>query len=178
VPAALSGFFIDTPVGRFEVAEACSGVKFLIAMIALGTLVAHLCFRSGRRRTVFMAACVIVPVIANGVRAWGTIYVAQSRGVAFAAGFDHIVYGWIFFALVMAVVLGIASRFYDRPANDRLMDAKALEASPALSRMAQHGVGVRPALAVMLLAGLAALGGVVLARPLVEGLLAGASLHP
>ena len=178
VPAALSGFFIDTPVGRFEVAEACSGVKFLIAMIALGTLVAHLCFRSGRRRTVFMAACVIIPVLANGVRAWGTIYVAQSRGMAFAAGFDHIVYGWIFFALVMAVVLGIASRFYDRPANDRLVDAKALEASPALSRMARYGIGGWPALAAMLLAGLTALWGVVLARPLVEGLLAGASLHP
>ena len=183
VPAALSGFFIDTPVGRFEVAEACSGVKFLIAMIALGTLVAHLCFRSGRRRTVFMAACVIVPVIANGVRAWGTIYVAQSRGMAFAAGFDHIVYGWIFFALVMAVVLGIASRFYDRPANDRLVDdrlvdAKALEASPALSRMARYGIGGWPALAAMLLAGLTALWGVALARSLVEGLLAAASLHP
>ena len=46
VPAAIDGVFIDTPAGLFEVAEACSGVKFLVAMIALGTLVAHLCFSS------------------------------------------------------------------------------------------------------------------------------------
>ena len=50
IPARIEGVFIDTPAGLFEVAEACSGVKFLIAMTALGTLVAHLCFRSWRRR--------------------------------------------------------------------------------------------------------------------------------
>src|SRR5690606_8601613 len=69
IPAQVDGIFIDTPVGLFRVAEACSGVKFLVAMIALGTLVAHLCFASSRRRAVFMAAAIMVPVLANGVRA-------------------------------------------------------------------------------------------------------------
>jgi exosortase A len=178
VPASISGFFIDTPVGRFEVAEACSGVKFLIAMIALGVLVAHLSFRSGKRRALFMIACAVVPVLANGVRAWGTIYVAQSRGVAFAAGFDHIVYGWIFFAVVMTLILGVASRFYDRPANDRLVDAQALEASPFLSRMAPYRLGGWSALAAMLLAAFAALCGVTLAEPPIASLLAAAGPHP
>ena len=86
VPAEIDGVFIDTPAGLFEVAEACSGVKFLVAMVALGTLVAHLCFRSWKRRALFMAAAVVVPVLANGVRAWGTIYIAHSQGIEFAAG--------------------------------------------------------------------------------------------
>ena len=136
VPATIDGVFIDTPAGLFEVAEACSGVKFLVAMIALGTLVAHLCFASWKRRALFMGAAVIVPVLANGVRAWGTIYIAQSQGVEFAAGFDHIVYGWIFFALVMIAVLGAAWRFFDRSPDDPLIDAAALEASPLLARLA------------------------------------------
>src|SRR5690606_10682622 len=74
VPAAVDGMFIDTPAGLFEVAEACSGVKFLVAMVALGALVAHLCFRSPARRALFMAAAIVVPILANGVRAWGTIF--------------------------------------------------------------------------------------------------------
>ncbi len=135
-PAVIDGVFIDTPVGLFEVAEACSGVKFLVAMVALGTLVAHLCFASWRRRAAFMLAAVVVPVLANGVRAWGTIYVAQSQGIAFAAGFDHIVYGWIFFALVMAAVLGVAWRFFDRSPDDRLIDPQAIAADPFLARLA------------------------------------------
>jgi exosortase A len=179
VPASISGVFIDTPVGRFEVAEACSGVKFLVAMIALGTLVAHLCFRSAKRRALFMAACVVVPILANGVRAWGTIYVAQSRGVAFAAGFDHVVYGWIFFAVVMAVLLGLSWRFFDRAPNDPLIDAEAIEASPALGLMVQFGIDGWRALAAMLFAAaVAGAWGAALARPLVAGLLAAASAHP
>jgi exosortase A len=178
VPATLTGVFIDTPVGRFEVAQACSGVKFLIAMVALGALAAHLCFRSSKRRALFMAACVIVPVLANGVRAWGTIYIAQSHGVAFAAGFDHIVYGWIFFAIVMAALLGAAWRFFDRPAHDRVLDAEAIEGSHLLRRAARSNIGGWAALAAMLLLTLAASWGISFAGPSIEGSLAAAAAHP
>ncbi|MGN6123709.1 MAG: exosortase A, partial [Sphingomonas oligoaromativorans] len=98
VPAHLDGVFITTPGGWFKVAEACSGAKFLIAMTALGVLVANLGFRSWRRRAMFMLLAVIAPVLANGIRAFGTIWVAQYKGAAVAGSFDHIVYGWIFFA--------------------------------------------------------------------------------
>ena len=178
VPASISGVFIDTPVGRFEVAAACSGVKFLVAMIALGTLVAHLFFRSRMRRAAFMTACAVVPVLANGVRAWGTIYIAQSRGVAFAAGFDHIVYGWIFFAIVMTVLLGIAWRFSDRPADDRWLDAAALQSSGVLNRMARQSMASWPAtLAIVLIAAATAVWGVALAQPLADALLAAVGFH-
>jgi exosortase/archaeosortase family protein len=178
VQASIHDVLIDTPVGRFEVAEACSGVKFLIAMIALGTLVAHLGFRSAKRRAVFMAACVIVPILANGVRAWGTIYIAQFRGVAFAAGFDHIVYGWIFFAIVMAGILGVSWRWFDRAADDKLVDVPAIEASPVLARLSGRSANGWLVLAGLLACtALAATWGVALARPLVEGLLAALGAH-
>jgi exosortase A len=151
VPAQIDGFFIDTPAGLFEVAEACSGVKFLVAMVALGTLVAHLCFSSSRRRAVFMAAAVIVPILANGVRAWGTIFVAQSQGLEFAAGFDHIVYGWIFFALVIAVLLGASWRFFDRSPDDPLVDVGELRSSPSLAGLEAFAIGGWRALVVLLI---------------------------
>ncbi|MGX7895105.1 exosortase A [Tsuneonella sp. HG222] len=118
IPAEIDGVFIDTPVGLFEVAEACSGVKFLIAMVALGALAANVCFRSTGRRAAFMALAVVLPVVANGIRAWGTIYIAQSQGIAFAAGFDHIFYGWIFFAIVMIALFALSWRFFDRAPGD------------------------------------------------------------
>ncbi|MBA4009586.1 MAG: exosortase A [Erythrobacter sp.] len=114
VPARIDGIYIDTPSGLFIVAEACSGVKFLIAMVTLGVLVCATRFNRWRTRAGFMAACVIVPILANGVRAWATIYVAQYVGAEKATGFDHIVYGWVFFAIVIAVLLGAAWRFVER----------------------------------------------------------------
>ncbi len=114
VPATIDGVFITTRAGWFEVAEACAGVKFLVAMLAYGTLAANVCFRSPVRRSVFMVVAVVVPVLANGVRAWATIYVAEYVGVKSATGFDHIVYGWFFFAAVMLLIMGAAWRFFDR----------------------------------------------------------------
>ncbi len=135
IPAHVEGVFIDTPAGLFEVAEACSGVKFLVAMTALGTLVAHVCFRSWWRRAGFMALAVTLPILANGVRAWGTIFIAQSQGIGFAAGFDHIVYGWFFFAIVMALLLALAWKFFDRRIDDPFIDAQSIKAIPVLTRL-------------------------------------------
>jgi exosortase A len=114
VPATLDGFFIDTPAGRFVVAQECSGVKFLIAMIALSTLVAWTSYKSWRRRIAFVTAAAVVSILANGVRAWGTIYVAQYIGAERAGGFDHIIYGWVFFAVIVAAVLAAGWRFFER----------------------------------------------------------------
>lgn len=118
IPAIVDGIYIETPIGLFIVAEACSGVKFLIAMVTLAVLVCFTRFESWSRRIGFMAASIIIPILANGVRAWGTIYIAQSQGVEFAAGFDHIFYGWIFFALVVAVLIAGAWKLFEREPED------------------------------------------------------------
>ena len=126
VPAHLEGIFITTPTGYFEVAEACAGAKFLIAMVAFGALVANVCFRAWPRRLAFLALSIVVPILANGVRAFGTIWIAHHTSVEFAAGFDHIVYGWVFFALVIALILAAAWPFFDRPADAPWFDPAAL----------------------------------------------------
>ena len=123
IPAHLEGVFITTSFGYFEVAEACAGAKFLIAMLAFGALVANVCFRSWRRRILFLLAAAIVPVLANGIRAWGIIVVAHWAGIETATGFDHVVYGGVFFALVIALLLGLAWRHFDRAPDDSWLDS-------------------------------------------------------
>ena len=130
VPASVDGVLIHAGRYYFEVAEACSGAKFVIAMIAYGVLVANVCFTSWRRRAAFMAVCVVVPVLANGLRAFGTIYAAHLTSVRAATGLDHIVYGWIFFALVMAGVMAAAWRWFDRSPDAPAFDPAALSAVP------------------------------------------------
>lgn len=166
IPAVIDGVFIDTPVGLFEVAEACSGVKFLIAMVAFGVLCANVCFLNWRRRAAMLAACVIVPILANGVRAWGTIYAAQIWGVEAAAGFDHIVYGWFFFAIVLALVIAGAWRFFDRPMNAPMIDADAIAGKSWLGRLETFNISGRAALAGIALVFVAAWGWALVADTL------------
>ena len=130
VPATSDGVLIHAGPYFFEVAEACSGAKFVLAMVAFGVLVANLCFAGWRRRVAFLIACIVVPVLANAVRAWATIYAAQLWGVERATGFDHIVYGWLFFAAVMGATVALTWRWFDRAPDAPAFDPARLQGRP------------------------------------------------
>ncbi len=151
IPAFIDGIFISTPTGYFEVAEACSGIKFLIAMCAYGALISNVCFQSWKRRILFMIAAVIIPIIANGVRAFGTIYIAHHTSLDFAVGFDHIFYGWFFFAFVLILLLALGWPFYDRKIDDRMIDGDALARSQHVPTGVQKPVQMMTAMAAIIL---------------------------
>jgi exosortase A len=127
IPAHIDGIFITTPTGYFRVAEACSGVKFLIAMVAYGALVANLCFNRWPRRLAFLIVCVVVPILANGLRAFGTILIAHHSSNDFASSFDHVFYGWIFFGLVIGLVMASGWPFFDKRADAPAFDPSLLQ---------------------------------------------------
>jgi exosortase A len=152
VPAHIEGIFISTPTGLFRVAEACSGVRFLVAMAALGALAANLCFRSWPRRLIFVGFALVVSVLANGVRAFGTIYIAWRTDNEVAVGIDHLVYGWIFFAIVIALIAAAAWRFFDRAPNARWFDPADLQApgtDPGRAAVVAQAAAIAVALAAV-----------------------------
>ena len=111
VPAYIDGYIIEIPQGTFFVAEACAGLRFLIASIAFGCLYALLMYRSPVRRGVFILVSIIVPIIANGFRGLGIVYLGYILGSAQAAAADHILYGWIFFSLVILLLIALGLPF-------------------------------------------------------------------
>lgn len=155
IQANIDGIYIDTPVGLFIVAEACSGVRFLIAMVTLAVLVCFTRFSSRSKRIAFLAASIIVPILANGVRAWGTIYIAQFYGVEFAEGFDHVVYGWFFFAFVVAILLAAAWHFFEREPEEYGWTAENLSNAAVLARFEKFEI--REGIAAAVIAALAVL---------------------
>lgn len=107
IPVFNDGVFLEISNGRFEVAEACAGLRFLIAAVAFGFLFANLIYRSWRRRLVFIVLSFVVPIIANGFRALGIVLLAHYSDNRIAVGVDHIVYGWGFFtAILLALIWG------------------------------------------------------------------------
>lgn len=134
IPAFRDGIFIATPAGQFQVAEACAGLRFLIANIVLGVLFAHLSFRVTWKKILFISLCATVPVIANGLRATGIIAVASWTDMQYAVSADHLIYGWGFFTLVMVALLAIGNWFAD-PAPVATAAPSALAPSPAHQRL-------------------------------------------
>jgi exosortase A len=130
IPTFRDGIFISIPTGDFEVAEACSGVRFLIATIALGALYANIAFKTWQRRTLVMLLFMAVPVFANALRAFGIIMIAHYSNMEYAVGADHLIYGWGFFAVVTLILLLICRPFSDRDPDDPAFDVPTLKAWP------------------------------------------------
>jgi exosortase A len=112
IPVFSDGYHIEVPGAKFEVAEACAGLRFLIASVALGTLYGYTMYRSWERRVAFIAVSIVVPVIANGFRVLGIVLLGWILGNAEAAVADHLIYGWVFFSLVslILILLGLPFR--------------------------------------------------------------------
>jgi exosortase A len=111
IPAYIDGYIIEIPQGTFFVAEACAGLRFLIASIAFGCLYALMMYRSPVRRGLFILVSIIVPIIANGFRGLGIVCLGYLLGSAQAAAADHIIYGWIFFSAVILVLIALGLPF-------------------------------------------------------------------
>lgn len=114
IPVFANGFVIEIPEGTFEVAQACAGLRFLIASIVFGCFFSLVVYRSWFRRLAFILASFVVPILANGARAFGLIALAHIAGSATAIETDHILYGWLFFSLVTLLLIGLGIGFRDR----------------------------------------------------------------
>jgi exosortase A len=115
IPYAIRERQIDIPGGSFYIAEACAGLRFLIASIAFGALYSLIMFVSPWRRVAFVAASCAVPVVANGLRALGIVVLGYVLGSAQAAYTDHILYGWLFFTLVIVALALAGLPFREAP---------------------------------------------------------------
>jgi len=114
IPVYWEGRFFHIPTGSFEVAEACSGVRYLIASLALGTLYAYLVYTTLWRRLIFVAISAVVPVVANGIRAYGVVMLAHLSDYKLAVGVDHLIYGWLFFGVVIMAMFWVGSLFREK----------------------------------------------------------------
>lgn len=93
--------------GVWSVVEACSGVRYLIASVTLGIIYAYITYRHFWRRAAFVLAAIIVPIFANGARAYLIVMIGHLSDMKYATGVDHLIYGWLFFGLVMLLLFWV-----------------------------------------------------------------------
>jgi exosortase A len=113
VPIYRDGLSFELPTGKWAVVEECSGVRYLIASAALGTIYAYITYRSVTKRALFVLASLIVPIIANGLRAYGIVMIGHLSGMKYAVGADHLLYGWVFFGIVIFILFWIGGFWAD-----------------------------------------------------------------
>jgi exosortase D (VPLPA-CTERM-specific) len=101
----VEGNVIDLGAYKLQVAEACSGLRYLFPLMTLGFVMATLYHAPLWKRTLLFVTSIPVTILMNSLRI-GMIGVAfEYWGVDMANGFLHVFEGWAVFMLSTAVLL-------------------------------------------------------------------------
>lgn len=136
------------PSGQWSVVEACSGIRYIIASVMVGTIYAAVAYRSVRKRAWFMAAAIVVPIVANWLRAYMIVMLGHLSDNKIAVGVDHVIYGWVFFGVVMVLLFWVGSFWQEAPPAARAVDGADRTAPGTSIRTAARAGATKLAAAV------------------------------
>jgi exosortase A len=142
VPVFREGTELMLPTGNWSVIEACSGMQFFTATALIALLFAYLNYRSYRRRCLFIAAAMLVAVVANWVRAASIVLIGHLTEMESSLVKDHILYGWILYGVAIFIVMHVGGRWSDSVAPSHPIPVAAYSRLPSLVATLVLGVGV------------------------------------
>ncbi len=108
VPVLLSGNVLHLPGRSLFVTEACSGLRSLTSLLALGVLISGIWLRSPALRIVLVALAVPIAVLLNGVRIFLTGFLVYFVNPELGDGVMHYTEGWGMFVVAFAILAGLA----------------------------------------------------------------------
>ncbi len=99
---ALDGSF------NFDIAEGCSGIRSLMAMITLSALYVHFTQRETWKQWVIFGGSMVFALIGNIGRVFSVVVVARFISEKIAGGLYHDYSGFVFFPVAVGAMVGFA----------------------------------------------------------------------
>ncbi len=150
VPAHFVGNFVEIPAGTFEIAGGCSGLHFAIVAVAIGALMGELRGDGLRGRMKLLLLALGLAVVTNWVRVFSLILVGHFTHMQHPlVARSHYTYGWVLFAIAMAVFFLLERRMALREGASTTTPARREPGTLVLSRAAMPGVLVAGALVLV-----------------------------
>lgn len=120
IPVTRIGTALHSTVGggfHLEVADPCSGIRSLTAMMAVAAAYAYITQKTSWRRWTLFLSSIPLAVVGNTVRLLTVGVVAAFLGTELAVGVYHDYSGYIFYAVTLSALLGIERAMSRRNAS-------------------------------------------------------------
>ena len=108
VPVFLEGNIIDLGAYKLQVAEACSGLRYLFPILSFSYVFAVLYRGPAWHRAVLLLAAAPITVLMNSVRIAVAGVIVREWGIEYVEGFTHFFEGWVIFLISVALLWVIA----------------------------------------------------------------------
>jgi exosortase D (VPLPA-CTERM-specific) len=109
IPVYLDGNIIDLGVYKLQVAEACSGLRYLFPMLSFSYVFAVLYQGPWWHKVIMLAMAAPITVAMNSFRIGMIGVLVNSYGIEHAEGFLHTFEGWVIFLACVLILFGTAT---------------------------------------------------------------------
>ncbi len=100
-----NGNILEVSSGPLAVEEACSGMRSIMALLALSSLFAYIMYNSRLKQWILVVFALPIAVVTNIIRVSATGILAHHFGREMAEGFLHESFGWFVFVIAFALLL-------------------------------------------------------------------------
>lgn len=146
IPTFVEGNFVQIPAGTFEIAEGCSGLRYVISALAIAVIYCHLFLTRPRNMLLFIIAAVLGSILTNWLRIAALVLIGHFTDMQSSLIGDHNMFGWFLFVPLMLLLIWF---------GDRLEPAR-VQARPVVQQPEAAGVRLQEP-SIPLIAGVFAL---------------------
>lgn len=145
VTAFREGNVIDLGPVQLQVAQACSGIRYLFPLTALALLCAYFFHDRRWKRVLLVLSALPISVMVNGLRIGIVGVLVEWYGPQAAEGFLHLFEGWVLFLATLGLLLvemWLLSNVHPLPGSTSLSERFSWDIAPETAESGTVGSGV------------------------------------
>lgn len=104
VPTYVEGNFVTIPAGVFEIADGCSGLRYMIVSLAIGSLFIFLNIKDSKKAILFLSITIFGALLTNWIRITALILIGEYTNMESSLMEDHNTFGWYLYVPFMVLL--------------------------------------------------------------------------
>jgi len=128
VPTYVEAEIITIPAGVFEIAGGCSGLRYMIVSLAIGSLFIFLNIRDTKKAVLFLSLTILGALLTNWIRITALILIGEYTNMESSLMEDHNTFGWYLYVPFMILLFYWGNHLaYNNPPIQRTEKLKGIQ---------------------------------------------------
>lgn len=137
IPVYVENEFVTIPAGIFEIAEGCSGLRYVIVSAAISSLYVFLYLKTLRSALIFTSVALAGALVTNWLRIVALIVIGHETEMQSSLMTDHNNFGWYIYIPVAIFQFYIGRKLEDREAES--LECNSVNTDSKLSHLNVKG---------------------------------------
>jgi exosortase A len=120
IPVFVENEFVQIPSGVFEIADGCSGLRYLLTSLAISTLFSCLYFKTIKNTTIFISVAILGALLTNWLRITALIIIGHQTNMTSDLMADHNMFGWYLYIPFMFLLFRFGGYLTEKEKNKEI----------------------------------------------------------